>query len=99
MPKRHAYFDTKAFLNGHARDPFSYNKAWLEQNVMASTSDLDTCLEFHDNLVFMDAYKQSFYMGAEVNRDLSTRMSWVYRRAGLAMLITSTTTAAAFVAT
>ena len=39
---------------------------------------------------------QSAYKGPEVNRDLATRMSWVYRKAGLAMLITSTTTCAAF---
>ena len=37
--------------------------------------------------------------GEKVNKDLETRMSWVYRRAGLAMLITSLTTCAAFVAT
>ena len=75
-----------------------------------------------DVFVFMDAYKQSFYVrellhprhpalpktppaayrpqaGEKVNKDLETRMSWVYRRAGLAMLITSLTTCAAFVAT
>ena len=46
-----------AILNGHARDPSQYNRAWLAQNVMASTSDLDTCLKFHDNLVFMDAHR------------------------------------------
>jgi hypothetical protein len=49
--------------------------------------------------VFMDAYKQSFYLGPKVNESLTKRMSWVYRRAGLAMLITSLTTASAFVAT
>merc|ERR1719440_1288706 len=52
-----------------------------------------------DVFVFMDAYKQSFYAGEKVNKDLQTRMSWVYRRAGLAMLITSCTTCAAFIAT
>jgi len=52
-----------------------------------------------DVFVFMDAYKQSFYAGREVNKDLVTRMSWVYRRAGMAMLITSCTTCAAFIAT
>merc|ERR1719440_1980070 len=52
-----------------------------------------------DVFVFMDAYKQSFYAGAAVNKDLTTRMSWVYRRAGMAMLITSCTTCAAFIAT
>ena len=52
-----------------------------------------------DVFVFMDAWKQSFHAGREVNRDLTTRMSWVYRRAGKAMLITSLTTCAAFVAT
>lgn len=52
-----------------------------------------------DVFVFMDAYKQSFYAGPKVNKSLEIRMSWVYRRAGLAMLITSLTTCAAFVAT
>ena len=51
-----------------------------------------------DVFVFMDAYKQSFYKGADVNQSLAHRMSWVYRRAGLAMLITSLTTCSAFVA-
>lgn len=51
-----------------------------------------------DVFVFMDAYKQSFYKGAAVNESLIHRMSWVYRRAGLAMLITSLTTCAAFIA-
>ena len=52
-----------------------------------------------DTFVFVDAWKQSFYAGPDVNRNLATRMSWVYRRAGLAMLITSLTTCAAFLAT
>ena len=52
-----------------------------------------------DVFVFMDTYKQSFYAGPHVNASLTKRMSWVYRRAGLAMLITSLTTASAFVAT
>jgi len=52
-----------------------------------------------DVFVFVDAYKQSLHAGALVNASLEVRMSWVYRRAGLAMLITSLTTAAAFVAT
>ena len=51
-----------------------------------------------DVFVFVDAYKQSFYRGKIVNASLETRMSWVYRRAGLAMLITSLTTCAAFIA-
>jgi len=51
-----------------------------------------------DVFVFVDAYKQSFYRGKAVNASLETRMSWVYRRAGLAMLITSLTTCAAFIA-
>jgi hypothetical protein len=52
-----------------------------------------------DVFVFMDAWKQSFYAGPDVNKDLVTRLSWVYRRAGLAMLITSLTTCASFIAT
>ena len=51
-----------------------------------------------DVFVFVDAWRQSFYAGPDVNRDLATRMSWVYRRAGLAMLITSLTTCASFIA-
>ena len=49
-----------------------------------------------DIFVFMDAYKQSAYKGHTVTRDLTTRMSYVYRRAGTAMLITSCTTCSAF---
>lgn len=49
--------------------------------------------------VFVDAWKQSLYAGPEVNKDLATRMSWVYRRAGTAMFITSATTCASFIAT
>lgn len=49
-----------------------------------------------DVFVFMDAWKQSFYMGAEINASLQMRMAYTYRRAGLAMLITSFTTAFAF---
>jgi len=49
-----------------------------------------------DIFVFMDAYVQSAYQGSTVNCDLETRMSWVYRKSGLAMFITSFTTCAAF---
>ena len=42
-----------------------------------------------DVFVFVDTYKQSFYAGPEVNKSLAHRMSHVFRRAGLAMLITS----------
>ena len=52
-----------------------------------------------DIFVFMDAYKQSALEGPEVLKDFETRLSWVYRRAASAMLITSFTTMAAFVAT
>jgi hypothetical protein len=52
-----------------------------------------------DIFVFMDAYHQSAFMGDEVNKDFKTRMSWVYRRAGLAMFITSSTTCSAFLCT
>ena len=50
-----------------------------------------------DVFVFFDTYKQSFYAGREANRSLAHRMSLVFRRAGLAMLITSVTTCAAFI--
>jgi hypothetical protein len=52
-----------------------------------------------DIFVFMDAYKQSAFKGPAVTRDLKTRMSYVYRRAGTAMLITSATTCSAFLCT
>ena len=52
-----------------------------------------------DIFVFMDAYKQSAFKGAKLNRDLKTRLSYVYRRAGTAMLITSATTCSAFLCT
>jgi predicted RND superfamily exporter protein len=52
-----------------------------------------------DIFVFMDAYKQSAHAGPVVLTNLSTRMTWVYKRAGLAMLITSATTCAAFLCT
>lgn len=49
-----------------------------------------------DIFVFMDAYVQSQFKGPVVNRDMETRFSWVYRKSGLAMLITSLTTCSAF---
>ena len=51
-----------------------------------------------DIFIFMDAYKQSQYH-LDVLTDLETRMSWVYRRTGTAMAITSATTCAAFLCT
>jgi predicted RND superfamily exporter protein len=51
-----------------------------------------------DIFIFMDAYKQSQYH-LHVLTDLETRMSWVYRRTGTAMAITSATTCAAFLCT
>jgi len=51
-----------------------------------------------DIFIFMDAYKQSQYH-PEILCDLETRMSWVYRRTGTAMAITSATTCAAFLCT
>lgn len=52
-----------------------------------------------DVFVFMDAWRQSATMGAEINRNLHTRMAYTYKRAAKAMLITSATTFGAFVAT
>lgn len=52
-----------------------------------------------DIFVFMDAYKQSASKGPEVLSSLETRMSWVFRRSGSAMLLTSVTTCAAFLST
>mmetsp|Transcript_41002 Transcript_41002/g.67287 ORF Transcript_41002/g.67287 Transcript_41002/m.67287 type:complete len:997 (-) Transcript_41002:632-3622(-) len=51
-----------------------------------------------DIFIFMDAYKQSQYH-LDILVDLETRMSWVYRRTGTAMAITSATTCAAFLCT
>ena len=51
-----------------------------------------------DIFVFMDAYKQSANH-AEILDSLETRMSWVYRRSGSAMLLTSITTCSAFLCT
>ena len=48
---------------------------------------------------FMDAFKQSMYVGPKVLESLETRMTWTYNRAASAMLITSFTTMSAFVAT
>lgn len=44
-----------------------------------------------DIFIFMDAYKQSQY-NSKILTDLETRMSWVFRRTGSAMFITSATT-------
>lgn len=52
-----------------------------------------------DIFIFMDAYKQSAYKHPEHLVDLETRMSWVYRRTGTAMMITSVTTCSAFLCT
>jgi hypothetical protein len=52
-----------------------------------------------DIFIFMDAYKQSKIKFPENLVDLETRMSWVYRRTGTAMAITSATTCAAFLCT
>jgi len=52
-----------------------------------------------DIFVFMDAYKQSATKGKDVVSSLETRMSWVFRRSGWAMLLTSTTTFSAFLIT
>eukprot|EP01051_Picozoa_sp_SAG22_P023994 SAG22_NODE_6446_length_854_cov_1.358940_1_plen_220_part_10 len=52
-----------------------------------------------DIFVFMDAWRQSEFMGPEVNKNLHTRMAYAFSRAAKAMLITSATTFGAFVAT
>lgn len=52
-----------------------------------------------DIFVFMDAYQQSAHKGEEVLKSLETRITWVYRRAGHAMAITSATTCCAFLST
>lgn len=52
-----------------------------------------------DIFIFMDAYKQSRIRDPENLVDIETRMSWVYRRTGTAMAITSATTCSAFLCT
>ena len=52
-----------------------------------------------DIFIFMDAYKQSKYRDPAHLTSLETRMTWVYRRTGQAMAITSATTCAAFLCT
>jgi len=55
-----------------------------------------------DIFIFMDAYKQSATPSPEdayILESLESRMSWVYRRTGSAMAITSATTCFAFLST
>lgn len=52
-----------------------------------------------DIFIFMDAYIQSGNKGSIANESMETRMNWVFRRSGLAMLITSATTCSAFLCT
>eukprot|EP00980_Cylindrotheca_fusiformis_P007084 scaffold1482_cov120-Cylindrotheca_fusiformis.AAC.26 len=52
-----------------------------------------------DIFIFMDAYKQSKWKDPQNLVDMETRMSWIYRRTGTAMAITSATTCAAFLCT
>jgi len=42
-----------------------------------------------DIFIFMDAYRQSAIQNGKVLESLESRMSWVYRRTGSAMAITS----------
>ena len=52
-----------------------------------------------DIFVFMDAYKQSANIDKHILVSLESRMSWVYRRSGKAMAVTSATTCFAFLCT
>lgn len=53
-----------------------------------------------DIFIFMDAYRQSGLKDdPEILDSLESRMSWVYRRTGSAMAITSATTCSAFLCT
>jgi predicted RND superfamily exporter protein len=53
-----------------------------------------------DIFIFMDAYKLSGQSkDPEILESLESRMSWVYRRTGFAMAITSATTCSAFLCT
>ena len=52
--EKHPYFDTLAILNSKDRDFDFYNKAWIEQNVLASSNDLEACSSFYEALVCAD---------------------------------------------
>ena len=51
-----------------------------------------------DVFIWVDAYKQSAYQPGHISATIETRFSWAWRRASYAMLITSLTTFAAFMA-
>ena len=51
---------------------------------------------FHTHTHVQDAYVRSQSKGPMVTRDFATRMSWVFRKSGLAMALTSATTCSAF---
>eukprot|EP00993_Chasmostoma_nieuportense_P000400 NODE_136_length_2977_cov_13.317544_g129_i0.p1 GENE.NODE_136_length_2977_cov_13.317544_g129_i0~~NODE_136_length_2977_cov_13.317544_g129_i0.p1 ORF type:complete len:932 (-),score=318.60 NODE_136_length_2977_cov_13.317544_g129_i0:180-2930(-) len=52
-----------------------------------------------DIFVFLDTWKRSHSFGPEVNKDLPHKLAFVWRSAGMAMLVTSFTTMIAFAAT
>ena len=52
-----------------------------------------------DIFVFMNAYQLSAHTGEEVLESLETRITWVYRRSGHVMEITSVTTCCTFLCT
>jgi predicted RND superfamily exporter protein len=62
-------------------------------------ANLTLLVRTEDIFIFMDAYKQSKFRDPDNLESLETRMSWVYRRTGTAMAITSATTCAAFLCT
>ena len=51
----HVYFDTVNILNKKNRALLQYNKSWLEENVLASTDNLEQAAAFYANLAEVDA--------------------------------------------
>jgi hypothetical protein len=52
-----------------------------------------------DVFIWFDAYKQSAFEATEISSSLETRFIWAWRKAASAMLVTSLTTCAVFMAT
>ncbi len=50
----HVYFDTMAILNRKIRPTSGYSTLWLEENVLASTNDLESATAFYANLAETD---------------------------------------------
>ena len=51
----HVYFDTMSILNKTSRTLSQYSTPWLEQNVLASTDNLEQAAAFYENLAATNA--------------------------------------------